>query len=454
MIGKNRMLVVLTLLCCCFALPSMAEEASWKVGLAKTVITPKEPMWMGGYAFRDQPSKGKIHDLWAKAIALEDAGGKTLLCISTDLLGIPKIVEDRLCEALTQRLKLSREQILLNSSHTHSAPVLEGALRDVYPANEAEKAKIVAYSAWLVEVLTDLAQEALADKVSAKLSVGSGFAQFQVNRRNNKEGELRQLHELKGPNDFSVPVIKVTGTDGELMALLFSYACHATVLSGYDWSGDYVGFAQLELEERYAGCQAMFFQGAGADQNPLPRQTLGHAKQYGKVLAAAVEQLMIDDAFQPLEPQLNMAFREIPLPLDTIPAEADLTALLEKGDVPDYTQRWAARLLERLQKGDRPERDYPYPIQCVQLGKQLLFALGGELTVQYALDLKEAFGNQTIVFGYSNDVMGYIPSERILKEGGYEGESSQMVYGHHAKWQQGIEQRIIDACKALYSDLQ
>lgn len=451
---RNSMLIVRLLLLCSFIAPSMAEGATWQVGLAKRVITPEEPMWMAGYATRDKPATGKLHELWAKAIVLEDAHGKKLVCVSTDLLGIPRLIEQRLCAQLEQRLNLAREQVLLNSSHTHSAPVLDGALQDIYPVDAAEKAKIVAYSEWLVEALTNLVEEALTKKVHANLSIGAGFAHFQVNRRNNRESELRQLQELQGPNDFSVPVIKVTGTDGKLLALLFSYACHATVLDGYQWSGDYVGFAQLELEQMYGGCQAMFFQGAGADQNPLPRKSLGFAHQYGKVLAASVEQLITDDVFQPLEPTLKMAFREIPLPLEPVPVETDLKDLMAKDSEPDYAKRWAARLLDRLRQGDRPAQTYPYPIQYVQLGNQSLFALGGELTVQYALDLKENFGRQTIVLGYSNDVMAYIPSEKILEEGGYEGESSQMVYGLHAKWQQGIEQRIIDACKALYTDLQ
>ena len=110
-------------------------------------------------------------------------------------------------------------------------------------------------------------------------------------------------------------------------------------------------------------------------------------------------------------------------------------------------------MMGRMQKGEQPETSYPYPIQCVQLGDQLLFALGGELVVQYALDLKKVYGKQTIIFGYSNDVMAYIPSDKILEEGGYEGDTSQMVYGLPAKWQKGIEQRIITACTELYREV-
>ena len=70
----------------------------------------------------------------------------------------------------------------------------------------------------------------------------------------------------------------------------FGYACHPTVLDGYEWSGDYPGFAQIELEKSYPGTVAMFFQGTGADMNPLPRRTVPLAQQYGEELAAAVQE--------------------------------------------------------------------------------------------------------------------------------------------------------------------
>jgi len=433
--------------------PVSAQEPTWKVGLAKRMITPKKSMWMAGYATRNKPSSGKIHDLWAKAIVMEDANGKQLVLISTDLLGIPREIAKNVCAKLENAFGLSRESIVLNSSHTHSAPVLAGALHDIYEIDEVEQEKIEVYSGWLVNELISVVKEALHNKKSARVAVGSGMARFQVNRRNNKESEITRLSALNGPSDYTVPIIKVMDSQGKLMALLVSYACHATVLDGYEWSGDYVGFAQLELENRYDGCQAMFFQGAGADQNPLPRKSLARARQYGKVLAAAVEQVVEDDEFRPLAPEVKMAFREIQLPLEKIADKVYFEQLMAKNEVPAYTRKWAKRMMGRMQKGEQPETSYPYPIQCVQLGDQLLFALGGELVVQYALDLKKVYGKQTIIFGYSNDVMAYIPSDKILEEGGYEGDTSQMVYGLPAKWQKGIEQRIITACTELYREV-
>ncbi|GAA4786445.1 neutral/alkaline non-lysosomal ceramidase N-terminal domain-containing protein [Olivibacter ginsenosidimutans] len=410
-------------------------------------------MWMAGYATRNKPAEGTMHDLWAKAAAFQDASGKRWVCVSTDLLGIPRDLEIAVCTAAEKRFGLPRAAILLNSSHTHSAPVLQGALQDIYVLDEQEKQKIADYSTWLCQELLDLISRALGDMKEAQVAIGKGYVRFGVNRRNNKEADLVDLPALNGPSDYSVPLIRVTDRKGNLMALLFSYACHATVLDGYQWSGDYVGFAQLELEKKYAGCQAMFLQGAGADQNPLPRKSIGRAQQYGKELAAAVEQVLDDRLCQPLKPKVSLAFEEIALPLE-VKDQRYYAEISSSATQPFYAKTWAKRMLQRLQNGEVLEQHYPYPIQCIVLDQQLIFALGGELTVQYALDLKKIFGRETVVFGYSNDVMAYIPSEVILKEGGYEGESSQLVYGRPAKWQVGIEKRIIDACVQLQHQLE
>ena len=69
--------------------------------------------------------------------------------------------------------------------------------------------------------------------------------------------------------------------------------------------------------------------------------------------------------------------------------------------------------------------------------------LGGELVVEYAIELKKVFGLNTFVIGYSNDLMSYIPSATIIQEGGYEGESSQRGYGLPGVWSENIETLII-----------
>src|SRR5690606_30886244 len=108
-----------------------------------------------------------------------------------------------------------------------------------------------------------------------------------------------------------------------------------------------------------------------------------------------------------------------------------------------YQQRWASRLLENLKAGQTLDTFYPFPLQVWQLGDQPIMTLGGELVVEYGIRLKEIFGQEIFVMGYSNDVMAYIPSATILREGGYEGATSQMVYGLASTWASNLETLIL-----------
>lgn len=416
-----------------------ASAEGWKAGTAKVVITPQEAVWQAGYASRTRPSEGKLHDLWAKALALQDENGKTCVLVTSDLLGFPKALSDRVRQQLYQQFGLTKAQIILNSSHSHSGPVLDDALRDIYPLDAHEEAKIARYSRRLEGQLIELVGSALKDLTPVSLYAENGVTRFQVNRRNNKEATLREQTELKGPNDYAVPVIKVATPDGTLKAVVFGYACHPTVLDLRQLSGDYPGFAQMELESKYPGATALFFQGAAGDQNPLPRRTVPLAQQYGRELAAAVIRVL-DEPMRPLSAQLRTAYSEIPLPLTPAPTEAELLDMQQ--DNTPYISRWATRMLAEKKQGKSFPMSYAYPLQVWKLGEQPLFSFGGELVVEYAIECKKRFGPDLFVMGYSNDVMGYIPSATILKEGGYEGASSQMVYGLPSKWDPSVPERI------------
>lgn len=435
-------ILFLTMSGLCADLPGDPDELTtgWKAGVAKVNITPEQSMWLAGYGARTRPSEGTLHGLWAKALAFEDVNGQQAVLVTTDLLGLPKGVSDRIRDWLEARFGLSRAQILLNSSHTHTGPVLQDALVDIYPLDAYQREKVEQYSRKLEDRIVELVGKALDSMEPVQLYAENGVTRFQVNRRNNNASTLRQVTDLNGPNDYAVPVIKVVNASGDLMAIAFGYACHPTVLSGYEWSGDYPGFAQIELEKAYPGVTALFFQGAGADQNPLPRRTVPLAQQYGRELAAAVKRVLSEE-MRLLPALLSTAYSEVDLQFTSPPTKDELAQMVEKSS--GYQKRWAARLFEKLKHGESLRTSYPYPVQVWQLGDQPLISLGGELVVEYAIQLKQIFGQDIYVLGYSNDVMAYIPSARILREGGYEGASSQMVYGMPGTWAADIETTIL-----------
>ena len=425
----------------------------WEAGVATTVITPQTPLWMAGYAARTKPAEGKQHELRSKAVVLRDSSGHVTVMVSSDMLGFTKALGTAVRQAIRTRHQLTDADILLNSSHTHSGPVLSGALVDIYPLNDEQRQQIDAYTTWLEGRIIDLVDRAFEDLEEARVYAGMGVTRFQVNRRNNPANELYRNTDLNGPNDYAVPVIKITGKQGDVKALLFSYACHPTTLDGYEWSGDFPGYAQIELEDTYKGTTALFFQGACGDQNPLPRHSIPLARQYGKELAAAVETVLEENQMKELKPVLKTAYQEIDLPFSPVPSKADLQEVIRKDGDKTYFSRWAHRLIGQLDQGQSLPTSYPYPVQVWKIGDQLLFSLSGELLIDYAINLKNQHGWDAFVLGYNNDVMGYIPPVRVLEEGGYEGQTSQQVYGLPSKWDSSIESRILKACDQLVSEV-
>ena len=421
------------------------EDCSWKAGRARVRITPDSPVWLAGYASRTHPSEGTLQDIWAKALSLEDSRGHRGVIVTMDLLSIPKDFSNSLRDCLFREYGLSRSQIILNVSHTHSGPVVGGALQYIYPMTADDCRKVDAYTDRLMDKLVGLVGESLRDLRPARINTGSGIARFAVNRRNNVESEVPGASELKGPTDHSVPVLEVEDEEGKPYVVLFGYSCHNTVLSDYLVNGDYAGFAQAELEKALPGTMAMFFQGAGADQNPLPRRKLSYAEKYGKELAAAVSQV-ISDEMAPLDSRLDTRYVEIPLEMEApIPLE-ELEAI---GEGADYQARWAKGMIERYGgNGDYPT-EYPYPVQYWEVGSRKLFALGGELVCGYSLALKDLFGKETVVMGYCNDIMSYIPTEVIWDEGGYEGYLANRVYGLPSRWTRDVQARIMEATASL-----
>ncbi|WP_162344272.1 neutral/alkaline non-lysosomal ceramidase N-terminal domain-containing protein [Cyclobacterium salsum] len=435
----------------CASLPLYGQNSmTWKIGTDKFKITPQSPIWMAGYGHRDQPAQGKFSELWIKVVAFEDQQGNSAVLVTSDLLGFPRKMSEKIRRDIHQKHALTKSQVILNSSHTHSGPVLEAALYDIYPLDKEQQQRISEYSGQLEQNIVESVGRALANREPSRVYAGNGTARFQVNRRNNKESEIHLLTELKGPIDHAVPVIKITDLQDNIKAVVFGYACHPTVLSQYSWSADYPGYAQEALEANHPGAMALFFQGAAGDQNPLPRRTLPLARQYGSALAAAVERVLEED-MRSLEPELSYAYEEIDLALNPPMSRESLETMIVEEN--GYMKRWAERMLEEQKGGQERDSSYPFPIQIWKLGAQVLFSMGGESTIGYANRLKAKYGPEVFVMAYSNDVMGYIPTETILKEGGYEGYSSQMVYGLHNTWKAGLEAQILSTFDTLARQL-
>jgi len=265
----------------------------------------------------------------------------------------------------------------------------------------------------------------------ARLEFDQGLASIGVNRRRAR------LRSLPGPVDQDVPVLSVRGANGELRAVVVGYACHATALGDYLISADWPGYAKEEIEKAHPGTIALFVQGCGADANPLPRYqgddpamlhySVELSQMYGRILAAAVD-MVLHEKMTPLAGPLRTAYETVDIPIRPASKE-QLQAWLNGRDRDESSA--AKFLLGKLDRDGKLPDHYAYPVEVWQFGGGLKFiALSGEVVVDYSLRLKAQYGwDTTWVAGYSNDVFAYIPSVRVLREGGYEGGDANKDLG-------------------------
>ena len=432
----------------------VAAESPWKAGVARTRITPEGSYWMGGYASRKTPSEGTYQDLYAKAIALGDADGSRIVIVTTDLLVVPRDLSEAIRTRVEDTYELPRSHLLLNCSHTHCGPEVRLYRETLHNIPPDLTRKMHEYAAWLEDELVQLVGSALRNQAPARLGFAEGEAAFAVNRRNNREADVPKLRaegKLVGPVDHAVPVLKVIDADGDLVAILFGYACHNTVMSFHQTSGDYAGFAQQYLEEKHPGAVALFVMGAGGDQNPLPRREVEYLHQHGRALADAVEKTLTGP-FRDIEGPVRAATADAPLRFQP---HADRETLENQTESKNQYERWKANfVLGELNAGRPLSRDYGLTTQVIAFGDDLLLvAIGGETVVDYSLRTKLTYardgGPDVWVAGYSNDVFGYLPSLRVLREGGYEGGGHMVYTKFPGPFTVTVEERVFETIDRL-----
>ncbi len=414
---SRGLLVLLALL---LPRPLFPGEPDWKAGLASATITPEKPVLMAGYASRTKPFEKVEGDLYAKALALEDAQGRRAVLVTTDLIGLSAAVAEPICQRINERSGLKREQILLSWAHNHAGPSLSLKATPGSSGSAEDAENTVAYTRNLQDQLVALVGQALARLEPARLSWGSGVANFVMNRREFTPTGVILGVNPKGPADRSVPVLRVDAADGRPRAVLFGCACHNTTLThtNYAVCGDYAGYAQEHIQQRYPAVQALFMMGCGGDANPYPRGTLQQARQHGTELGLEVCRVM-ETKLRPVSGPLALAYDFASLPLQS-PGRAELEKIAATG--PSWQTGNARQMLSLLERGEKLPADFRCPVAVWQFGNDLtLVALSGEVVVDYVPLLERALGPlQLWLAAYCHESFGYLPSARVLAEGGYE----------------------------------
>lgn len=433
----------------CLCVSAAARGEDYKVGLARVMITPETPLWLSGYAHRTRPAEGKEHELWAKAAAFESADGARLVLVTLDLGSVNPQMTEAVAAAVESRFQLPRASLVFNCSHTHCAPEIAEERRIFHNLPEAEEAKLSAYIAETNAKLVELIGEALDDLQPAQIAVSRSEAKFAFNRRHPSG------IDESGVTDREVPVMRIADAEGRLRAVLFGYACHNTTLSYQRYCGDYAGFAQYAVEEDHPGVQAMFVMGCGGDQNPQPRHgpaAVDHAKRHGRELADAVKSALANE-LQPVQGPLRVVYETATLDLEQPPGIEQLRRDAASS-ADSVVARKAKYLLDIVDRGEEIPRTESCPLHVARFGDDLLMIfISGETVVDYSLRCKADFAGPFVwVAGYCDDVFAYLPSRRVLLEGGYEGSGNIVHQLTPTSFTPNVEKQVMDCLTKLVSN--
>lgn len=417
----------------------LAEDSTVPVGVARIDITPEYPIRLSGFGGRRAESEGIRQRIWARAMAIGgDAGEGPAILVTIDTLG----VSDALLGETSRRLAASgvkAERVALTATHTHSAPMIRKLAPTLFgePIPAEHQAHIEGYTKELQDKLVEVSRAALSDRQPARLEYVVGEVTFARNRRT-----------ANGPVDHDLMVLRVKSPAGDLRAVYVSYACHCVTLSDNQISGDWAGYAAEHLERQSPGCVAMISVGCGADSNPSSGVTGSNAdaaSAQGLEIAREVKRLQEQPGVVITESPTAMA-SQIELPLAALPTREEWEARAKMQNAIGYHARVQ---LARLERGESLVSKIDYPIRTWQFGDKLAMVfLPGEVVVDYSLRLKRELDHQRVwINAYANGSPGYVPSERVLKEGGYEGGGAMVYYDIPGPYAAGLEDKIVQAVR-------
>jgi hypothetical protein len=412
------------------------DDSVYSVGVSKVDITPNYPIRLNGFGARRDESEGITHRIWAKAIAIGTEAEQPAILITVDSTGLPMSMVDEVAARLHAKAGIARERLIVTFTHTHTAPKITGVCDTVFstPIPADHQARIDRYTKELTDALETVALEALKHRQPARLSWRTGEVGFAKNRRTPS-----------GPVDHSLPMLVVKSADDDVnRAIYLSYACHCVTLSDNKISGDWAGFAQSAIERNHLDAVALVSIGCGSDADPDSGVTGGNvavAAEQGGQIAAEVERVL-SEPLKPISGSVATTFSRIDLPLNPVPSRSELEQLATLENSSGYNAKFQ---LSKLDRGESLLSAVNYPIQTLSFGDSLCMVfLGSEVCVDYAIRLRQELDAPRVwIHGYSNDLSCYVPSERLLREGGYGGGAEIVYFALPNTLQTGLEDKII-----------
>ena len=353
-------------------------------------------------------------------LGLWDETGAPTILISCDLL-YPGSVLDQLVDGAFPGVP--RERVLLGASHTHAAPMAD-------PDKPALGEIDLEYMALLKEKFGSAARALMDEsrRVPVEVRAGSGEADHAVNRRLHRRirfGKRPWFNRIvfapnpQGPRDQTVTTLSLVGPDGSVFAVVWNYACHPVDYpTPKTVSAHFPGSVRAAIRRRWGrDVSVLYFQGFSGDTRPRYRTR--------RTLEATVRRVLQGGAF--LSPDVR-SYEEW-----TEGVAADVLKVVEKSEQIDVSKTTAARDVIPGSAVARP-LESGISFQALRLGDDLtLVAASAEVVSEYALRLRETSPTGYLMcVGCTDVTFGYVPTKRMLQEGGYEAQEYLPHFGLEA----------------------
>ncbi len=404
-----------------------------RAGWAEIETTPPLGLPMGGRGPRFTPGREILDPLFAQATVLEDAEGRRTLWISVDLIGLAPVVAEPLRYDLSALTGIPLEAVILNYSHTHSGPMggFEG-----YATRLPKPRELHAYDESLCRNIIQVALAAMHNLQPVTVTEFRGESAVGINRRRKgPSGEMGMGPNPDGAHNPDLWLLDVAALEGGDRCVVFSYGCHPVIVYGYAWDGisaDYPGVCRNVLRsELGANVQCQFIQGLAGNVRPraLADLSRGRFRKSTPADTVAAGTKLARDVARTLRGKGGK------LDLDIAAAQGRFLAPRDQAKIPpadhwrtlsdsndELSRNLGSYWVERLDSGIPPVKAVPWPVGLIRLARGRRIAwIAGEVLAEW-LDLVRDWLDDPdlIAWGYCQEGRGYLPTDELLPEGGYE----------------------------------
>ena len=390
----------------CLSFPSRASGV-FRAAVVKVDITPEDSQVLSGY---DPRKSTGVHDRIFHRVVVLDDGTTQFFLISTEIVGMSPAMYDRVAAELKRKHGINPLHLWWTVTHTHSAPkVGPPGMGCVFLPERCREEPEPPYTALLEKKLIEGILEARKKLAPARLGVGWGFSQANINRRAmDVDGQVSLGLNPDGPVDRRIGLLRIDKADGTPLVLIANYPMHGTVLGGESTviSGDAPGIVSQYVEQQI-GVPLLFINGAAGNLAPIysvyPNPRAGHLMQF---------RVLLGDKILEANRKISSTTDQVLLTTGTLTVETPSKEGL----------KWPSDLVHYTRTGTTGSKSVRLPVRFLKINDEVaIWSAPIELFVEVANEVRDRSPfPYTFYFGYSNGALGYLPTEAGWKEGGYE----------------------------------